>query len=198
MESDNEEIKHDQDLESYLVETNPNVFPQSMARTKQTARKTDNKGKLPSQSSSGQTLATFANRRSPRFLDLDSDLERAANMFGINTRQSLACGSSARGSPARGTKRPATPSSSSSGSPCKSTRLRSPARGASPRGVPGQGTSRGAGRSVPVGTVNPQPRGGRGQPGQAGFVQRGARGHLEVPLVLPYLASVLRRRTMMR
>ena len=43
-------------------------------------------------------------------------------------------------------------------------------------GVPGQGTSRGAGRSVPVGTVNPQPRGGRGRPGQAGFVQRGARG----------------------
>ena len=73
MESDNEEIQHDQDLESYLVETNPNVFPQSMARTKQTARKTDNKGKLPSQSGGGQTLATFANRRSPRFLDSDSD-----------------------------------------------------------------------------------------------------------------------------
>ena len=29
---------------------------------------------------------------------------------------------------------------------------------------------------MPVGTVNPQPRGGRGRPGQAGFVQRGARG----------------------
>ena len=85
VESDNEEIKHDQDLESYLVETNPNVSPQSMARTKQTARKTDNKGKLPSQSSGGQTLATFANRRSTQFLDSDSDLERAANMFGINT-----------------------------------------------------------------------------------------------------------------
>ena len=175
VESDNEEIKHDQDLESYLVETNPNVFPQSMARTKQTARKTDNKGKLPPQSSGGQTLATFANRRSPRFLDSDSDLERAANMFGINTRQSPARGSSARGSPARGTKRPATPSSSSSGSPRKSPPLRSPARGAPPRGVPGQGTSRGAGRSVPVLTVNPQPRGSRGQPGQAGFIQRGAR-----------------------
>ena len=162
VESDSEEIKHDQDLESYLVETNPNVFPQSMARTKQTARKTDNKGKLPSQSSGSQTLATFANRRSPRFLDSDSDLERVANMFGINTRQSPACGSSARGSSAWGTKRPATPSSSSSGSPHKSPRLSSPARGAPPRGVPGQGTSRGSGRSVPVGTVNPQPRGGRG------------------------------------
>ena len=176
VESDSEEIKHDQDLESYLVETNPNVSPQSMARTKQTARKTDNKGKLPSQSSGGQTLATFANRRSPRFLDSDSDLERAANMFGINTRQSPARGSSARGSPAWGTKRPATPSSSSSGSPHKSPRLSSPARGAPPRGVPGQCTSRGTGCSVPVGTVNPQPRGGRGRPGQAGFIQRGARG----------------------
>ena len=176
VESDNEEIKHDQDLESYLVETNPNVFPQSMARTKQMARKTNNKGKLPSQSSSGQTLATFANRRSPRFLDSDSDLERAANMFGINTRQSPVHGSSARGSPARGTKRPATPSSSSSRSPRKSPRLSLPVRGAPPQGVPGQGTSRGAGRSVRVGTVNPQPRGGRGQPGQAGFVQRGSRG----------------------
>ena len=176
VESDNEEIKHDQDLESYLVETNPNVFPQLMARTKQTARKTDNKGKLPSQSSGGQTLATFANRRSPRFLDSDSDLERAANMFGINTRQSPARGSPARGSPARGTKRPATPSSSSSGSPRKSPHLSLPARGAPPRGVPGQGSSRGTGRSVPVGTVNPQPRGGRGPPGQAGFIQGGARG----------------------
>ena len=97
-------------------------------------------------------------------------------MFGINTRQSPARGSSTRGSPARGTKRPATPSSSSSGSPHKSPRLSSPARGAPPRGVPGQGTSRGAGHSVPVGTVNPQLRGGRGRPGQAGFIQRGAKG----------------------
>ena len=29
---------------------------------------------------------------------------------------------------------------------------------------------------MPVGTVPPQPRRGRGRPGQAGFVQRGARG----------------------
>ena len=117
-------------------------------------------------------------------------------MFGINTRQSPARGSSGRGSPARGTKRPATPSSSSSGSSRKSPLLSSPVRGAPPRGVPGQGTSRGAGRSVPVGTVNPQPRGGRGQPGQAGFIQRGLGGHLEVPLILPYLASALRKMTM--
>ena len=175
MESDSEEIKHDQELESYLIGTNSNVSPQSMARTKQTARKTDNKGQLPSQSSSGQALATFPNRRSPRFLDSDSDLERAANMFGVSG-QSPAHGSSTRGSPARGTKRPATPSSSSSGLSRKSPHLSSPARGAPPRGIPGQGTGRGAGRSVPVGTVNPQPRGNRGRPGQAGFVQRGARG----------------------
>ena len=171
------DLHDDVKLEDYLLsKTNGDVSSQSMARTKQTARKTDKKGELPSQSSGGQTLATFANRRSPRFLDSDSDLEKAANMFGVNTRQSPAHGSPARRSPARGSKRPATPSSSSSGSPRKSPRLKSPARGAPPRGVPGQGTSRGAGRSVPVGMVNPQPRGGRGRPGQAGFVQRGARG----------------------
>ena len=103
---DSEVDSHDDiKLEDYLLsKTNGDVSSQSMARTKQTARKTDNKGVLPSQSSGGQTLATFANRRSPRFLDSDSDLERAANMFGINTRQSPACGSPARGSPARGTK----------------------------------------------------------------------------------------------
>ena len=51
-----------------------------------------------------------------------------------------------------------------------------PARGAPPWGLPGRSANRGVGCSVPVGTVNPQPRGGRGRPGQAGFVQRGARG----------------------
>ena len=166
------DLYDDVKLEDYLLsKTNGGVSSQSMARTKQTARKTDEKGELPLQSSDGQTLATFANRQSPRFLDSDSDLERAANMFGINTRQSPARGSSARGSPARGTKRPATPSSSSSGSPRKSPRLSSPARGVTPRGVPGRGIIKGAGRSVPIGTVNPQLRGGRGRPGQAGFVQ---------------------------
>ena len=182
------DLHDDVKLEDYLLsKTNGDVSPQSMARTKQTARKTDNKGELPSQSGGSQTMATFANRQSPRFLDLDSDLERAANMFGINTRQSPACGSPATGSPARGTKQPATPSSSSSGSPRKSPHLSSPARGAPPRGVPGQGAKRGVGRSVPVGMVNSQLRGGRGQPGQAGFVQRRARGasrsspHLTLP-----------------
>ena len=140
-----------------------------MARTKQTARKSDSKGQIPSQSSSGHTLATFPNRRSPRFLDSDSDLERAANMFSVNpgNRQK----SPARGSPARGSKRPATPSSSDSGaSPCKSPQLSLPARG-----IPacGRGVGRGVGRSKPVGTVNPQPQ---KKPGQAGFVQQGGSG----------------------
>ena len=197
VESDNEEIKHDQELESYLIGTNSNVSPQSMARTKQTARKTDKKRQLPSQSNSSQTLATFPNRRSPRFLDSDSDLERAANMFG-GRGQSPARGSSTRGSPARGTKRPATPSSSSSGSPRKSPRLSSPARGAPPREIPGQGTSRGIGCSVPVGTVNPQPKGNRGRPGQAGFVQRGARGASRSSPHFALLVLALKKRMMIK
>ena len=95
------DLHDDIKLEDYLLsKTNGDVSAQSMARTKQTARKTDKKGELPSQPSGSQILATFANRRSPRFLDSDSDLERAANMFGINTRQSPARGSPARGSPA--------------------------------------------------------------------------------------------------
>ena len=64
------DLHDDIKLEDYLLsKTNGDVSSQSMARTKQTARKTDNKGELPSQSSGGQTLATFASRRSPRFLD---------------------------------------------------------------------------------------------------------------------------------
>ena len=127
-ESDDNEIEREKALENYLTQTNYNVSSQSMARTKQTARKSDSKGQIPSQSSSGHTLATFPNCRSPRFLDSDSDLERAANMFGVKSgnRQK----SPARGSPARGSKRPTTPSSSDSGaSPRKSPRLSSPTRG---------------------------------------------------------------------
>ena len=94
------DLHDDIKLEDYLLsKTNGDVSPQSMARTKQTARKSDKKGELPSQSGGGQTLATFANRQSPRFLDLDSDIDRVANMFGINTRGSLMRGSPARGSP---------------------------------------------------------------------------------------------------
>ena len=106
-----------------------------MARTKQTARKSDSKGQIPSQSSSGHTLATFPNHQSPRFLDSDSDLERAANMFGVRSSGSRQK-SPARGSLARGSKRPATPSSSDSGaSPRKSPQLSSLMRGTPAHGT---------------------------------------------------------------
>ena len=87
-ESDNDEVEREVGLENYLTQTNSNVSPQSMARTKQMARKSDSKGQLPSQSSSSYTLATFANRQSPRFLDSDSDIERVASMFGVTPRGS--------------------------------------------------------------------------------------------------------------
>ena len=99
------DLHDDIELENYLLsKTNGDVCPQSMAQTKQTARKSDKKGKLPSQSGSDQTLATFANRRSPQFLDPDSEIERAASMFGVNSRGSPVHGSPARGSPSRGSK----------------------------------------------------------------------------------------------
>ena len=84
-ESDDNEAEREKALENYLTQTNYNVSSQSMARTKQTASKSDSKGQIPSQSSSGHMLATFPNRWSPRFLDSDSDLERAANMFGVKS-----------------------------------------------------------------------------------------------------------------
>ena len=124
-ESDDNETEWDKALENYLTQTNYNVSSQSIARTKQTVRKSDSKGQIPSQSSSGHTLATFPNCQSPRFLDSDLDPERAANMFGVKpgSRQK----SPARGSPVRGSKSPTTPSSSDSGaSPHKSPRLSSP------------------------------------------------------------------------
>ena len=55
-------------------------------------------------------------------------------------------------------------------SPRKSPLLSLPARGTPARG---RGAGRGVGRSLPVGTVNPQPQ---RKPGQAGFVQRGGSG----------------------
>ena len=64
-ESDNDEVENEVGLENYLTQTNSNVSPQSMARTKQMARKSDSKGQLSSQSSGGHQLATSANRQSP-------------------------------------------------------------------------------------------------------------------------------------
>ena len=101
--------------------------------------------------------------------DSDSDIEQVANMFGVTPRGSR--GSPARGLPARGTKHPATPSSSDSGaSPHKSPCLSLPGRGTPVRG---RGASWGTGRSKLVGTVNPQPQSAQRKPGQAGFVQCG-------------------------
>ena len=46
--SDSEdEIDKNAELVKYLTQTNAKISPQSIARTKQTARKTDNKGQLP-------------------------------------------------------------------------------------------------------------------------------------------------------
>ena len=108
VESDNEEIKHDQGLENYLVGTNPNVSPQSMARTKQTARKSDKKGVIPVTtagtipvqnppltSPGGLLLAILPARGPTRFLESDSELEQAANLYSVDMDL---------GSPARSTR----------------------------------------------------------------------------------------------
>ena len=101
-------------------------------------------------------------------------------MFGIGSQ-----GSPAWGSPARGSKRSAMPSSSDGGSssPRKSPRLSSPARG-----VRGRGASRGTSRSVPVGRVDPQPRGQGVLPGKSGFVQQGA-SRSSLRLILPSFST---------
>ena len=184
------EINSDGDniLESYLLShTNTDVSPQSMAHTKQTAQKTNAKGVIPAttagttpsqnpplQSPGGQNLATFP-QRSRRFLDSDSELEQAANLFGMDF-----------GSPARST-RSKSPASSREKSPARSTPGSSPARGrpkGSPvRGAPNQG-NRGGGRGgstpgcavTPVGATpqnEPKPSTSRAKPGQAGYVNRG-------------------------
>ena len=146
------DVDRDTELIKYLTQTKVSSSSQSMAKTKQTARKMTSDGTLPAtpvttpgnnqstsnpalQSPGGQNLATFP-RRSPRFLESDSELEEAAVMFGI-------------------------------GSPAKSTRSQMPRRGRSPaRGSPAQGTTgrKSPGRGIsanapknrPAGTVNPQ------------------------------------------
>ena len=69
-------LYRDVELIEYLTRTNDDIHPQSMARTKQTARKTDKDGKLATtttgntrstvtpalQSPGGQNLATFPRR----------------------------------------------------------------------------------------------------------------------------------------
>ena len=115
-ESDND-IDKDLELITYLTQANEAVSSQSMARTKQTARKTDKKGKLPAnptlQSPGGLPLATVPVRRSSRFLESDSELEQAANLYGMDL-----------GSPAMST-RSKSPASSRGRSPARSSPGRS-------------------------------------------------------------------------
>ena len=153
-ESDNEEIKYERDLESYLIGTNPNVSSQSMARMKQTARKTNEKGVIPVTtagnvptqnppltSPGGLPLVVVQPRRSRRLLESDSEIEQAANLYSVDMDF---------GSPARSTrsKSPGSAKSSSArgkpkGSPARSTpgRGRSPARSSLARSTPSRGRS---------------------------------------------------------
>ena len=171
------DVDRDTELIKYLTQTNVNSSSQLMARTKQMARKMTSDGTLPAtpvtttgnnkstpnpalQSPGGQNLATFP-RRSPRFLESNSELEEAAVMFGI-------------GSPAEST-HSQTP-----------RRGRSPARGYPARGIPrrkspGRGIPADTPKNRPVGMVNPQVIPGTSMggsiparsPGQARFVNRG-------------------------
>ena len=198
------------DLENYLTQINDNAIPpQSMARTKQTARKTTADGTLPPtttenltgtpaqplQSPGGQNLATFP-RRSARFLDSDSELEQAAQMFGIGSPARSTCSQTPSNSPARGTprrspRRGSPVKSSGRNVPTRKSPARTPGRGRSPSKSPGRGTPGrrgktpivGAGRSIPPmlsGDPGPTPgtsglNTGR-RPGQPGFVSRGGGG----------------------
>ena len=203
------------DLENYLTQINNNVIPpQPMARTKQTARKTTADGTLPAnttgntvgtptpsmQSPGGQNLATFP-RRSARFLESDSELEQAAQMFGIgsparSTRSQTPGSSPARGTPRRSPRRGSPAKSPGRAVPVRKSPGRSPGRGRSPSKSPGRGTpSRGvpsnrgktpvvgAGRSIPpMLTGDPGPTPGTSgmnvgrRPGQPGYVKRGGGG----------------------
>ena len=171
-ESDND-VDQDTRLLTYLTQTNEAISSQSMARMKQTAKKTDEKGQLPAKSPGGMPLAVLP-KRSRRFLESDSELKQAANLFGM-------------GSPARSThsKSPASAHgrSPTRGSPGRSTRGNSPARGAPGRDSPKKGVKPTGGRSnsgrgssaTPSGIQQGEPKPGTSgvRPGQAGYVNRG-------------------------
>ena len=77
-------IENDQLFEQYLIE-----YCQVMARTKQTQRGGSSMGTRTS--AGGKPLAFQSPRRSPRFsgyLDSDSSLDAAANLFGVNAMMS--------------------------------------------------------------------------------------------------------------
>ena len=130
-----------------------------MARTKQTARKSDKKGVIPVTtagtipvqnppltSPSGLPLAVLPVRGSTRFLESDSELEQAANLYSVD----MDLGSPARstrskspgntsGSPARGRPRGRSPAR---GSPARSTQGKSPAQDSTCKGKRQQGLGR--------------------------------------------------------
>ena len=196
-ETENEhDVDRDTELIKYLTQTNVSSSPQSMARTKQTARKTTSDGTLPAspvttmgdnkstptpalQSPGGQNLAIFP-RRSPRLLESDSELEQAAAMFGVGSlTKSTRSQTPSRGmSPARSF--PAQGMLGRGSSPAQG----SPARGTSGRKSPGRGIPAGTPKNRPVGTVNPQVKPGTStggstparKSGQARFVNRGRGG----------------------
>ena len=157
-------------LESYLTQVKTiNSSSQSMARTKQTARKST--GRPPGRSPGGQPLARFSSpntRSQGNLLDGDSELEEAANLFAVDmSLPRLRSGSSPGGS------------GNPSGAPPGRGRA-GRGRGRSPRSsTPGREAlpARGAGRSIPSGLpVNDPPRPSRLQgflSGRGGFSVRG-------------------------
>ena len=129
-ESENN-VDKDIELIEYLTQTNNNVSPsQSMARTKQTARKST--GRTPGRSAGGIPLARFGSpvtRSQGSLLEGDSELEEAARLYSVNmpqlrSRGSLGSSTTPGTSPARGRGK----------SPGKG---KSPGRGKSPKGTPG-------------------------------------------------------------
>ena len=150
-------------LETYLTQIKTiNSSSQSMARTKQTARKAT--GRPPGRSPGGQPLARFSSpntRSQGNLLEGDSELEEVANLFAVDmSLPRLRSGSSPGGS------------SNPSGTPPRRGRA-GRGRGQSPRSsTPGRGTlpARGAGRSIPPGLpVNdPPPVPGRGKSSERG------------------------------
>ena len=154
------ESDDDNALELYLTQTKTICSPsQSMARTKQMARKST--GRSPGHSAGGIPLAQFGSpvtRSQGNLLEGDSELEDAARLYNINMPQLR---SRSRGSPASSSTPGSSPASGRGGR--GHGRAKSPGRGKSPRGTPSHGRSpkgtpgtgtpslRGAGRSVPTG-----------------------------------------------
>ena len=180
--SDSESENEWELLESYLTQTKfVNSSSQSMARTKQTARKVT--GRPPGRSPRGKPLARFgspAAHSQGNLLEGDSELEEAADLYAVDmSLPRLRSGSS-----------PGSSSSNPSSSPLGQGRA-GRGRGQSPRSeTPGQGTSgggstagrgtpstRGTGRSIPSGLpVNDPPRPSRLQgflSGRGGSAVRG-------------------------